>query len=55
MDKKNFKALSILAIQHLLTEKLILLNTTGFLRFRKFDISLNKYYELKKEELIKID
>jgi hypothetical protein len=55
MDNKDFKILSILALQRLIEKKYIQLNDRGLFRLRKFDIALNNYYNLNKEELKQID
>lgn len=49
MDNKDFKIISILALQRLTEKKLIIVNDKGFLRFRKFDVSLNNYYDKNKD------
>lgn len=55
MDNKDFKIISILTLQKLKENKYILLNNKGFFRLRKFDISLNNYYKINKEEIKKLD
>jgi hypothetical protein len=55
MDNKDFKILSVLAIQRLTDRKLVQINDKGLFRLRKFDIALNNYYDKNKEYIKTLD